>query len=291
MKPKTWVAIGLLLVASAMAVIGGHSQRAGSPTEARSIAEASPSPRRGSTGIAAEQVGAASARLTSEAPNGASAESFERMMAALEPQVRENPNAAAVLADAAYICSTLDERPTSSKAPDSSRVEYQQWKQRFCGHARVDEEREFSSLREFSSVARSLYGENGWIPGQRDHAVDIIVNSTSYRDIQVAADYLAAMDGWDLGRESVNGTPLEPRFVELQRVAIESIVCRYSGTCEGDGLTTMRLCVGARMCRPGITAFDVWEAKYKPDELAAIVSMQRQIISKREEAAARRKHI
>ncbi|UPG86393.1 hypothetical protein L2Y94_03265 [Luteibacter aegosomatis] len=125
--------------------------------------------------------------------------------------------------------------------------------------------------------------DGGLIAGRSKEAIDIVLHSTSYSDIEAAGQYLMHTPDadWDLGKDAVAGTAMAGKLRELQQVAVESVACSYSGTCEAGGLKTMQVCAMRRVCAPGITLYDVWDMIYSPQEMAVVAAMQRALLDQR----------
>lgn len=212
-------------------------------------------------------------------------DTYESLVARLQGKMDSNPNARALLAEASALCENLDGSMASPKKPDGSTQEYRAWRHHFCGHARDHDAARFRTTLDTLGEAKQLVDENGGlIQGKTQQAIAIVLKSTSYADIQAAGDYLMYMPDaqWDLGKAEVTGTPMAGKLKELQRTAIESVACIYSGACDEGGLKTMQICAMKRLCAPGVTLYEVWENTYSPKEMATIYNIQRALLKQRE---------
>lgn len=210
-------------------------------------------------------------------------DTFESLASRLDGVRASDPNARAMFIDAAERCEDLQLTPPRSDASDVSTRTYRKWKEHFCSRSRqfeADELRTGSYLDQAPILRRE---DGAYVPGMADEAVRIVLTSTSYADIQAAGDYLLYMRDadWNLGAEWVPGTPMQGRLKELQRVAVDSISCAYSGACEADGLQTMVACAMRRVCAPGVSLYEIWERSFNSDELRVIQRMQESLREQR----------
>ena len=211
-------------------------------------------------------------------------DTFESLASRLDGVRASDPNARAMLIDAAERCEDFQLTPPRNDASDVSTRTYRKWKAHFCSHSRQFEAEKLRADGSYLDQASILRREDGaYVPGMTDEAVRIVLTSTSYADIQAAGDYLLYMRDadWNLGAEWVAGTPMQGRLKELQRVAVDSISCAYSGACEADGLQTMVACAMRRACAPGVSLYEIWERSFNSDELRVIQRMQESLTEQR----------
>lgn len=191
-----------------------------------------------------------------------------------------SPDSNRLMQEAARIC---EDSSSPRPAQNSSKLYVRHWLEGFCGNRVKFNADQYLERDPASKLMSQLYDAKGQpIKENRAAALEALRSSTSPSDLILASNYLSSSkERWNLGEELVKGSALDARLPTLQREAVASFACSYSGECGSDQLLSIARCDQFDLCQPGISFSDVEEMIYSPSEFRVITSIKQQLESQR----------